>query len=158
MAGHTFSQFFGKTDAAFRPLEAKDAPHLGRVYENAPYGEALAEKVGEWLEEQASGQRLTLVAWSEGEAAACGSLDMTGPDAWIQGVATRPDCRGRGLATHLVKLLIAEARRRGARRVCAHVRADNPAARRAYEKAGMANAGANGMRGEQLRYVAEPDP
>ncbi|MCA8955508.1 MAG: GNAT family N-acetyltransferase [Planctomycetes bacterium] len=68
-------------------------------------------------------------------------LGSVGPSgAILEGVFTWPQHRGRGLAAQLVAAVAAELLR-DVSVVCLHVAADNAAARRTYEKAGMQVAG-----------------
>ncbi|MCU1478669.1 MAG: N(6)-L-threonylcarbamoyladenine synthase TsaD [Subtercola sp.] len=62
-------------------------------------------------------------------------------DADIQTIAVAPDARGHGLGRTLMRALIAEAVRRGARRVFLEVRADNPGAQHLYETLGFTSIG-----------------
>jgi ribosomal-protein-alanine N-acetyltransferase len=55
----------------------------------------------------------------------------------INNVAVRPMFRGRGLGSALMRHVLAEARRLGARRATLEVRASNTAARRLYERLGF---------------------
>lgn len=59
----------------------------------------------------------------------------------INNVALRPVCRGLGLGTALMRHVLAEGRRLGARRATLEVRASNTGARRLYERLGFAVAG-----------------
>ncbi|UFS59366.1 ribosomal protein S18-alanine N-acetyltransferase [Subtercola endophyticus] len=62
-------------------------------------------------------------------------------DADIQTIAVAPDARGQGLGRKLMQALIAEAARRGARRVFLEVRADNPGAQHLYRTLGFTDIG-----------------
>ena len=64
----------------------------------------------------------------------------------IQGIAVDPARQGNGVGRALVDGAIAEARRRGARRLTLHVFGPNDVARRLYESAGFAVEGV--LRGE----------
>jgi ribosomal-protein-alanine N-acetyltransferase len=55
----------------------------------------------------------------------------------INNVALRPPFRGRGIGSALLRHVVAEARRLGARRATLEVRASNVAARRLYERLGF---------------------
>ena len=141
-----------------RPLRAGDAPDLSAFYPLDMLLDDIAEQVAEDLEDQRRGLALNLVAEVGGVAVATAKAtfpERTPGDAWTHNVVTHPDYRGLGLATRIIARLADAARERGAARLCAHVRSTNAPARRAYEKAGMRCAGADGMRGEQLRYEME---
>ena len=55
----------------------------------------------------------------------------------INNVAVRPQFRGRGIGTALMRHVLAEAERLGARRATLEVRASNAEARRLYERLGF---------------------
>jgi [ribosomal protein S18]-alanine N-acetyltransferase len=55
----------------------------------------------------------------------------------VNNVALRPQFRGRGIGSALLRHVVAEARRLGARRATLEVRASNVAARRLYERLGF---------------------
>jgi [ribosomal protein S18]-alanine N-acetyltransferase len=55
----------------------------------------------------------------------------------VNNVALRPQVRGRGIGSALLRHVVAEARRLGARRATLEVRASNVAARRLYERLGF---------------------
>ena len=55
----------------------------------------------------------------------------------INNVAMRPAFRGRGMGTALIRHVLEEARRLGARRATLEVRASNVRARRLYEQLGF---------------------
>jgi ribosomal-protein-alanine N-acetyltransferase len=59
----------------------------------------------------------------------------------INNIALRPGYRNRGLGTALLRHVMAEALRLGARRATLEVRASNVGARRLYERLGFAVAG-----------------
>jgi ribosomal-protein-alanine N-acetyltransferase len=59
----------------------------------------------------------------------------------INNVALRPELRGRGLGTSLLRHVFAEAHRLGARRATLEVRASNVSARRLYERLGFSVSG-----------------
>jgi len=55
----------------------------------------------------------------------------------INNVAVRPQFRGHGIGTALLRHVLAEAKQLGARRATLEVRASNEAARRLYERIGF---------------------
>ncbi len=59
----------------------------------------------------------------------------------INGLAVHPDATGRGVGTLLVEAVVAEAARRGARKVSLRVLAANATARRLYTRCGFAEEG-----------------
>jgi ribosomal protein S18 acetylase RimI-like enzyme len=64
----------------------------------------------------------------------------------ITGLAVDPDLQGRGVGAALLDGVLAEARRRGARKLSLRVLGENDAARRLYERAGYEVEGV--LRGE----------
>ena len=82
-----------------------------------------------------------LVATSEGSSELRGYAGLLSPqgapDADIQTIAVAPDARRHGLGRQLMLSLLAEAERRGARRVFLEVRADNPGAQHLYDTLGF---------------------
>jgi ribosomal-protein-alanine N-acetyltransferase len=62
-------------------------------------------------------------------------------ESFVQTIAVRSDQQGRGLGARLLTALIDEAKRRGEPMVGLEVRADNPVARRLYERFGFAQVG-----------------
>jgi ribosomal-protein-alanine N-acetyltransferase len=59
----------------------------------------------------------------------------------INNLAVLPALRGRGVGTELLRHVLAEARRLGARRATLEVRASNVGAQRLYERLGFVPAG-----------------
>ncbi|MEQ1896373.1 MAG: ribosomal protein S18-alanine N-acetyltransferase [Vicinamibacterales bacterium] len=68
----------------------------------------------------------------------------------INNVALRPSCRGLGLGSALMRHVLAEGRRLGARRATLEVRASNAGARRLYERLGF------GVAGTRRNYYSSP--
>jgi ribosomal-protein-alanine N-acetyltransferase len=62
-------------------------------------------------------------------------------EADIHTIAVHPDARDNGLGRVLMRTLISEARKRGAREVFLEVRADNPSAQGLYTSLGFENVG-----------------
>lgn len=80
-----------------------------------------------------------LVARDEaGAVAGYGGLAVAPPDeAWVNNIAVRRDLQRRGIGRALLQDLLAEATRRGARRVLLEVAADNEPAQRLYAAYGF---------------------
>jgi ribosomal-protein-alanine N-acetyltransferase len=95
---------------------------------------------------------LAFVAEEDGRIGAHALLIPSGPTGWLVNIAAHPDFRGRGIVQKLLDEIALEAAKLGLAKLCIHVREDNPAARKAYEKAGFRCVGQDGMRGAQLRY------
>ena len=68
----------------------------------------------------------------------------------INNVALRPALRGQGLGTSLMRHVLREARRLGARRATLEVRASNVGARRLYERLGFR------LEGTRRNYYTNP--
>jgi [ribosomal protein S18]-alanine N-acetyltransferase len=69
----------------------------------------------------------------------------------INSIAVDPDLRGGGLATILMRAVLAEAERRGAHRATLEVRRSNTPARRLYEKLGFS------VVAVRLHYYTQPE-
>jgi ribosomal-protein-alanine N-acetyltransferase len=69
----------------------------------------------------------------------------------VNNVAIRPEYRGRGFGTRLMRRVLTEGRRLGATRATLEVRASNDAARRFYEGLGFRAAGV------RKRYYTNPE-
>lgn len=74
----------------------------------------------------------------EGELAAyAGLCAFTEDEAYVQTIAVAPPYQRRGLGRLLLRSLLAEASRRGCRRLDLEVRADNPVAEHLYRSHGF---------------------
>lgn len=78
---------------------------------------------------------------ADGEVLGSGGLTTIGETAQILTVGVLPPARRQGIATLLVRGLLAEARRREASEVLLEVRMDNDAARKLYENEGFVTIG-----------------
>lgn len=77
-----------------------------------------------------------------GEIAGYAGLCVFGPDeAYVQTLGVAPSWQRRGIGTVLLRSLLAEAARRGARRIDLEVRADNPVAQGLYAAHGFTRIG-----------------
>jgi ribosomal-protein-alanine N-acetyltransferase len=101
-----------------------------------------------WSELAESDTRYYLVAEEAGASAvdgagiiAYGGLCAYPDESFIQTIAVRTDRQGTGIGTRLLTALIDEAKRRGEPMVGLEVRADNPVARRLYERFGFVQVG-----------------
>ncbi len=81
----------------------------------------------------------TLVAREAGRALACGFAQDVGDTAGVFMVATAPEARGRGLATEVMRGLLAGARARG---MAASVLQSTPQGRGVYQRLGYRELGA----------------
>ncbi|MHA7242208.1 ribosomal protein S18-alanine N-acetyltransferase [Paeniglutamicibacter antarcticus] len=66
----------------------------------------------------------------------CGSMCVL-PLADVQTIAVNPDYEGRGIGTHLLRLMITTVTQRSATDLLLEVRADNPRAQGLYERHGF---------------------
>ncbi|NVO83351.1 GNAT family N-acetyltransferase [Hymenobacter terrestris] len=72
-------------------------------------------------------------AFRNGKLVSVISLFIDGSVARFRKFATRPDCQGQGIGSQLLRHVINEARRRGARRLWCDARARNEAFYRAFK-------------------------
>ena len=125
--------------AGVADLEAVMALETGIFVRDAWSERAMAAEL-------ASPHTYYLVAAPDGHpdavAAYAGLLAPAGSgEADVQTIAVAEEARGRGIGRTLMRSLIAEARRRGARNVFLEVRADNPVARGLYRSLGFEETG-----------------
>jgi CMP-N-acetylneuraminic acid synthetase/RimJ/RimL family protein N-acetyltransferase len=98
--------------------------------------------------------RRIFVVRVDGADAGMVRLDLAGTDATVS-INIAPERRGRGVGTAALAAAAAEAfTRLGARRLVAHVKADNAPSRRAFERAGFA---ARGQAGQVVTLVRHAD-
>lgn len=135
-----------------RPLRAGDLADFAALCFPELPAEDAGERLHDDLAAESSGEGVTLVAEEGGRAGATAKLLRSGDIGWVFNVSAHPEFRGRGIVQRLLNDLAVRARAMGLVRLAAHVREDNPRARRAYEKAGFKCVGQEGMRGAQLRY------
>jgi ribosomal-protein-alanine N-acetyltransferase len=96
---------------------------------------------GMFWSELAAADRWYLVAVSSEEVLGYAGLCVYPDSAWVQNIAVRRSAQGTGLGSRLLDALLAEAARRGAPQIALEVAADNPVARRLYERRGFAVTG-----------------
>lgn len=94
--------------------------------------------------------RIYVVRTSEHRVAGFCAFWLVLDEIHINNVALRPACRGLGLGTALMRHVLAEGRRLGARRATLEVRASNAGARRLYERLGFA------VGGTRRNYYSSP--
>lgn len=153
-------------------LPAITAPTLPFRCRFEPVGhEAFAQQVGALREtplaqRQAHAQRLALSPVPfhamrivrDSQLLACGQFAMENELVGLYDIFTAPPARGRGFATALCTLLLAEAQRQGARHAYLQVEADNLAAREVYRKLGFVDAYAYHYRCPPGSAEARPGP
>jgi ribosomal-protein-alanine N-acetyltransferase len=96
---------------------------------------------GMFWSELAAADRWYLVALDREEVLGYAGLCVYPDSAWVQNIAVRRSAQGTGLGSRLLDALLAEAARRGAPQIALEVAADNPVARRLYERRGFAVTG-----------------
>jgi ribosomal-protein-alanine N-acetyltransferase len=74
-------------------------------------------------------------------AAYAGLCAFTPDESYVQTIAVARGAQGRGIGAVLLRSLVAEAERRGCRRLDLEVRADNDVAQGLYERHGFASIG-----------------
>jgi ribosomal-protein-alanine N-acetyltransferase len=87
------------------------------------------------------GSRHFVVADDAGAVAGYAGLITAGGEGDVVTIAVHPQRWGLGIGSALLTELIEEARRRGCRRLFLEVRADNPRARKLYERFGFVEVG-----------------
>jgi RimJ/RimL family protein N-acetyltransferase len=132
-----------------RPALSSDAVILWR-WRNDPQTRAASFSGGavglaeheQWLQDTLSrADRRLYVAHAEGRDVATARLDVQGTEAAVS-LTVAPEWRGRGIGTHVLRALVAEAfGAAGLRRLVARVKPDNAASRAAFERAGFSPAG-----------------
>ncbi|WP_281186216.1 ribosomal protein S18-alanine N-acetyltransferase [Actinomadura kijaniata] len=98
----------------------------------------------EMLREELADQPRTrhyVVAEADGGIVGYAGLAVAADQGDVQTIGVRADQRGKGLGAALLTALLDEAAKRGADEVFLEVRADNPAARRLYERFGFERVG-----------------
>jgi RimJ/RimL family protein N-acetyltransferase len=102
-----------------------------------------AEKVMGW--KKSGGEAFVLVKGGEGSPVGYGEINPMrkgGEYLWLGHVVVRPDQRGRGMGSTLLRALLVEAfERRNAALVALIVFPDNLAALRCYRRAGFSQSG-----------------
>jgi GNAT superfamily N-acetyltransferase len=93
-------------------------------------------------EQLATGNTVTMAAWTDGSPVAIGSHNPCGEVTEIVGVATLPAYRRRGLAAAVTGALVEDALSRGVRVVC--LSADDETVGRVYARLGFETVGAVG--------------
>lgn len=148
----------GNAPVVVRRLTSDDLSTVARTCFPDDDFDVILERLQDDIHTQEAGLSWTLVAECECEAPSrgpiCGTMKIERHRqvGWIHNVAVWADMRGRGVMQVMFKRAEEDSRRRGITRLALHVRRDNPAAMRAYEKAGFHFAYIDGMRGDQLRF------
>jgi ribosomal-protein-alanine N-acetyltransferase len=92
---------------------------------------------GMFWNELANGHYYRIVLDEADAIAAYGGLAVSPGEAWIQNLVVRRDQQRRGLGQLVLRELLAEAARRGVRRVLLEVAADNAGAQKLYARNGF---------------------
>jgi len=120
-----------------RPLRREEIPELAAAVWD---GTSRAQIENRWREQEL-GYREILVA--ERDGGIVGTVSTHSPDGrsmHLFALEVGPEWRDQGVGRALVEQVLAEARRRGLRRVFLEVRVDNPA-RRLYHRIGFRRVG-----------------
>lgn len=128
----------GGRDVELRPMRETDLRqvlHIERRSFTIPWSDATFRGL---LRRQSTA---LLVAERAGKIFGYAVLWFAADEAELGDMAVLPEARGRGLGRWLLDGALAEAARRGAKRVYLEVRESNTAARRLYERAGFERAG-----------------
>jgi len=119
LLGHLFSQ-----ESEFRPEPALQRRGLRQILRRPGQGRLLVVEAG--------GEVLGMVSLLAGISTALGSKV-----AWLEDLVVAPGHRGQGLGRRLLLAALAEARRRGWRRVSLLTDADNARAQALYRSEGF---------------------
>jgi ribosomal-protein-alanine N-acetyltransferase len=87
---------------------------------------------GMFWNELASGHHYLVALDDAGALIGYAGLAVTPDEAWVQNIAVRRDAQRGGVGRALLEALLAEAGRRGVRKIMLEVAVDNPAAQRLY--------------------------
>lgn len=116
-----------------RPLKMEDAPALAEFF-GAPL--QAAKGFEGWLRSS----KLFYGIFESAKLTAIGSSMVNVPESWnLVSIETHKDFRGKGLATEITSMLVAQALEKTATVTCT-VAQDNAAAIRCYQKVGFAKA------------------
>ncbi|ROO91260.1 ribosomal-protein-alanine N-acetyltransferase [Actinocorallia herbida] len=129
------------SDTGIRPMSTADLP-AAMVLEHELFGDESWTE-GMLREELAAmpGTRHYIVLEENGSVVGYAGLAAVGGDGDVQTIGVSAASQGRGLGAALLTELLAEAVRRGCRRVFLEVRADNEPAQRLYERFGFVRIG-----------------
>jgi ribosomal-protein-alanine N-acetyltransferase len=117
------------------PLRASDIDEVLLIEEDLFGAERWTAGM---LESELKQGNYYLVARDEtGAVAGYAGLAMAVPEAWVNNIAVRRDLQRRGIGRTLLEALLAEASRRGARRVLLEVAVDNQPAQDLYARYGF---------------------
>lgn len=133
-----------------RPLEKGDVPEtvdiLSAIEEFAKTfkREKREEQIRRMEEEMTQGSKTAVGGFSKGRMVSVASTSAENSEsAMVVGVATVPECRGKGYASAVVRALCLDCFRRGKKYLCLFY--DNPAAGRIYNRIGFQELGEYGM-------------
>jgi ribosomal-protein-alanine N-acetyltransferase len=118
--------------------------------EAASFSNPWTRQMFVWESQHSDVSHLYVMRTPEHRVAAFCSWWLVVDELHINIVAVRPELRRRGLATALLRRVLADAAARGARRATLEVRQSNGAARQLYEGLGFSVAGV------RRQYYAEP--
>ena len=118
------------------PMRAADLPEILRIEEDLFGRERWSEPI--FRGELGAGHYYLVARDGDGKVAGYAGLAVAPPDeAWVNNMAVRREQQRQGIGRALLEALLAEAARRGVRRVLLEVAADNLAAQRLYADHGF---------------------
>lgn len=129
------------SQATLRVMSAYDLPEVMELERALFLEDAWSEAMFRGELAAQPGTRHFVVAEESGAVAGYAGLATAAGEGDVQTIAVHPDRWGHGIGTALLTELIAEAGRRGCDTVFLEVRADNPRAKRLYERFGFAEVG-----------------
>ena len=151
---------FGQPEGVALPFRCRV-----EVASHAVFAQQVGELRGSPLaQRQAHAERLALspvpfhalMIVRDSKLLACGQMALENDLVGLYDVFTAPQARGRGFAQALCRLLLAEARQRGARHAYLQVEADNAPARAAYHKLGFVDGYGYHYRGDAAPAETPP--
>ena len=138
-------------DCWVEPLEgASDLDGILAV-EAASFTNPWTRAMYEWELQNRSVCHILVIRTAACRVAGFCSFWLVVDEIHVNNVAIRPEYRGRGFGTRLMRRVLTEGRRLGATRATLEVRASNDAARRVYEGLGFRAAGV------RKRYYTNPE-
>jgi GNAT superfamily N-acetyltransferase len=123
--------------ASSRPDPATDIAAWLADHRDISGGPATVTPAHRQILQRIRGETRLLVTRADGRAVCCGLGVRSGDFVGLFQIATRPDCRGHGLATELCAELVRWGAARGARSAYLQVEAGNTGAVRIYEALGF---------------------
>lgn len=128
------------TETVLRAMSAEDLPAVLRLERELFGAQAWSEQmIREELADPLT--RWYIVGEVHGAVAGYAGLAAFGDEAHVMTIGTDPALQARGVGRTMLRALLAEAERRGARQVILEVRVDNVPAIALYESEGFVTVG-----------------